>query len=407
MAHRAHRSVARMVLRECGTATVRRDGGPAGGADEEAVATVIAETATGLRWLDPSRETDAALWLKLWEVSQARRPHDHPGYLLAMTTPGCTPAAVWYRDPSGASVFYPFYCRPLIEAPFPAGASAPLLHLVSPYGYGGPLYQGAPELKEEVSARFDETFRGELVRRGVVSEFEREDVFADRLALRQHGERLEQQLNVVVRLDRDADEIWQGYHPKVRKNVNRALQSGLRVVFDREGAFLDRFLAVYHDTMTRTGAARSFFISKETFKELGASLGAAGGLCYVHVFDGEEMVSTELLLLSRDTIYSFLGGTSAASFEKRPNDLLKHKVIEWGRAHGFRHYVLGGGFLPGDGIFKYKKAFDPGGVVPFFVRKIEHDPRSCSELLQRRLAHETRLGRSWQPRPNFFPAYLS
>ena len=32
---------------------------------------------------------------------------------------------------------------------------------------------------------------------------------------------------------------------------------------------------------------------------------------------------------------------------------------------GLSAYVLGGGYEPGDGIFRYKRAFDPTGVVPF------------------------------------------
>ena len=273
-------------------------------------------------WLDGDNERDVATWCRVWEDTRARRPHDHPGFLQMMRSAGCFPAAVAYEHPSGARVLYPFYWRSLDDLPFSSGRNAPSIHIVSPYGYGGPLYEGAPEDRAAVSEAFEAMFSDELHVRGAVSEFVREDLCDDRLAIRSQGQRLAQQPNVVVRLDRNPDQVWREYLPKVRKNVNRARQQGLRVVFDPGGTYLDDFLSVYHDTMERTGAAASFFIDKARFELLGGTLGASGGLTYVHVFAGEQIVSTELLLLSPDTVYSFLGGTLPDFFEMRPNDLL-------------------------------------------------------------------------------------
>lgn len=359
------------------------------------------------RWLDGRRESDLQAWLEFWRNTEARRPHDHPGYLRAMASPGCVPAAVFYRHSGGACVLYPFYWRSLVELPYIARSFGEAIHLVSPYGYGGPLYEGPEEMRPTVSEVFNALFRDEAARRGAVSEFIREDLFPERLVIRPGGERLEQQPNVVVRLGRDPEEIWRSYLPKVRKNVSAARRHGLQVVFDPAGEHLDGFLSVYRETMERTGAAASFFLERERFESMGRSLGADGGLVYVHVFEGDRIISTELLLLSSDTVYSFLGGTAAASFDKRPNDLLKHEAIQWGQRQGFRHYVLGGGITPGDGIFRYKRAFDPEGVVPFHVARIKHDQVRYDTLVEARARFESESGRSWQPREDYFPSYLS
>jgi len=247
----------------------------------------------------------------------------------------------------------------------------------------------------------------EVARRGVVSEFVREDIFQERLALRNIGERYQQQPNVIVRLNRPTEQIWREYNPKVRKNVTRARQHELRVVFDDSGARLDQFLSVYYETMARNVAAKSFFMAREKFELLSRTLGASNGLTYVHVLSGEQVVSTELLLLSTDTIYSFLGGTLATEFDKRPNDLLKHEVINWGRQRGYKFFVLGGGIRPGDGTFIYKKAFDPESIYPFFVRRVLYNPDEYNVLIERRQQYEEKLGNTWQPQGNFFPAYLS
>jgi len=364
-------------------------------------------TQSKLYWLNGESNDDIDVWINFWEESVTRRPHDHPGYLRALATPDLTPMAVLFEHPTGATIFYAFYLRSLNNLEFIGQTICPLFHIVSPYGYGGPIYQGQAKYYEEISAEFESAFNAVLQERGVISEFVREDIFQERLAIRLYGRHVQQQLNAVVRLDRAPEEHWRNYKHKVRKNVKKAISSGLKVVFDSNGEYLDEFLKVYYNTMERTGAGRSFFFAKECFELLGLTLGASGGLTYVHVFEGERMISTELLLLSPDTIYSFLGGTLASEFDKRPNDLLKHETILWGRRQGLKYYVLGGGVSPGDGIFAYKEAFDPGSVYAFFIREVQHDIGKYNQLTQLRKQFEAERGIEWKQRPDFFPAYLS
>ena len=130
-------------------------------------------------------------------------------------------------------------------------------------------------------------------------------------------------------------------------------------------------------------------------------------MTYVHVFDGEEIISTELLLLSSDTIYSFLGGTLACAFDKRPNDLLKHEVCRHGISAGMEDFVLGGGYGRRDGIFRYKLSFAPSGTVAFRGGRAVHDPERYGHLIERRRRYEHAPGREWEPRETFFPAYRS
>ena len=93
--------------------------------------------------------------------------------------------------------------------------------------------------------------------------------------------------------------------------------------------------------------------------------------------------------------------------DKRPNDLLKHEVILWGAQQGFKWYVLGGGVTPGDGIYKYKEAFDPESIFPFHVRRIIHNQEAYKLLMQARATYEKGQGNDWKSNPDFFPEYLS
>ena len=55
---------------------------------------------------------------------------------------------------------------------------------------------------------------------------------------------------------------------------------------------------------------------------------------FFHVLSEGRVVSTELVLVSAEHAYSFLGGTLAEAFEVRANDLLKHEIIRWAKQAG-------------------------------------------------------------------------
>jgi hypothetical protein len=372
-----------------------------------APATVIrGPQAARWRWLQLDDDRDRAEFQRWWEQSVYRRPHDHLGFLALVRPQNYAPTAIVYEHNADARICYPFFQCELNRLPEFADIGCRLKHLVSPYGYGGALYEGADEYREEASASFEILLNAELKERQFVTEFVREDLFSDRLALRSNGE-IEQQPNVLVRLDRTQNEIWSTYKHSVRGNINKAVKQGLWVSFDPEARQLDSFLRIYYETMQRRNASGNFYFSKDRFEHLCVTLGAAGKTMFVHVHDGQEVISSELLLLSGDTIYSFLGGSLAASFPKRPNNLLKHEVILWGRANGFKWLVLGGGVAPGDELLRFKQSFDPNHVMPFTVRRVIHDDDAYALLVRTRNQYEYAQGRHWQPRPGFFPEYLS
>lgn len=359
-----------------------------------------------LVWLRAAENSDRERWVGIWESTEARRPHDHPSFLELMGNAQLAPAAAFHAHSSGSRILYPFYIRSLAGLPGVSATEKRLVHIVSPYGYGGPLFQGPPEFHAAASRSFEQAFSDRLRREGCVSEFVREDIFQERLAERARGEKILQQNNVVVGLGKTREQHWTNYKQKVRKNVNRAVQAGLEIVYDDTGAMLDEFLSVYYRTMERTGAAEGFIIPAERFEAFNREMRSRRSYVYAHVVKGSRVISTELILLSADSMYSFLGGTLEEHFPDRPNDFLKHETILWGGGEGYRYYVLGGGVRMNDGIFQYKECFDPGNLLPFFVRKLIHDEVQYRKLMQDRRAHEKSCGSGWAPREDFFPGYL-
>ncbi len=349
--------------------------------------------------LDARRPDERAEWVRLWESSAERDVFAHPTYAEQFAGEGDDVlCAVGLWDDGG--VLFPLLLRPIDRLPWASGA--PSRDATTPYGYGGPTRLREPAVEQE--AAFFSELESQLRAKQVVAAFSRLSLFPGLAAIPPNWKVTEVAPNVVCSLHRPPEEQWREYAHKVRKNVNRARQHGLRCEIDLEGRRLDDFLAVYESTMARRGASDSYLFPRTFFEKL---LTIPSACVYFHVLAGDRVVSTELVLRSRRHLYSFLGGTLSDAFELRANDLLKHEVIGWGHAEGLEAFVLGGGFTPGDGIFQYKKAFAPDGVVPFRTASLVLLPSECASLVERRTAWAAERGESWSPRETYFPPYRS
>jgi lipid II:glycine glycyltransferase (peptidoglycan interpeptide bridge formation enzyme) len=236
----------------------------------------------------------------------------------------------------------------------------------------------------------------------VVSEFVRFDLFHAQ-ALPYPGERVRRLDNVVRRLDIDEGTLWHDFKPKVRKNISAARRRGVRIEPDSRGDRFDDFFRVYQHTMSRRGAGNGSRLARDYFERLQRNL--PGQFMYFHALHQDRVVSTELVLVSEHNVYSFLGGTDSGSFALRPNELLKYEIMLWAKAVGKTHFVLGGGYRDNDGIFLYKRALAPKGVVPFFVghRILRREP--YDQLLETRRAQVKAEQGEWTPEPGYFPEY--
>jgi hypothetical protein len=300
----------------------------------------------------------------------------------------------------GSYVLYPFLFRALDAEPYCEASLRDCADIATPTGYGGPFRWGLEWSPDSVRAFWRE-FDAWAAESRVVSEMVRFSLSPGAL-IEYPGDRRVPFENVVRDIGSE-DELWRDFEHKVRKNVNKARASGVTVEIDREGARLDDFLAIYSGTMDRRNAEKSYYFPREYFERMRADL--TGQFSYFHAFAGEKMVSTELVLVSADRIYSFLGGTDSAWFHVRPNDLLKIEIMNWARGAKKKELVLGGGYSCGDGIYRYKLSFAPHGNVPFAIGSRILDADAYERLVRARHALGEACGKPWAPNPDYFPAY--
>jgi hypothetical protein len=337
---------------------------------------------------------DRRAWVRLWEQSPMQHPFAHPDLCWLLRPHHGRLMAATMTVGSG-HILYPFFLRDIDDA-------GPLRQdIISPYGYGGPLHWGLDSV-EESAAQFWARFGGWADESGVVSEFVRFSLFGDEL-LPYPGPTRERQTNYVRDLDVPEEELWLGVESKVRSNVRRARKEGVRVVVDTRGEHLQDFLRIYHGTMERRDSAAWYRFDADFFSGLHAAL--PGRYAYVMAEHEGRIVSADLLLLSADSGYYFLGGTDRDSFSARPNDLVKFEAMSWLRHSGRSSYVLGGGVQPKDGLERYKRGFAPRGAVPFTTGERVFAPKAYESLVNSAKQQFATAGVVWEEADGFFPEY--
>ncbi|MBB5112913.1 hypothetical protein FHU28_002752 [Micromonospora echinospora] len=341
---------------------------------------------------------DEARWLAAYEAWSGREVCAHPAYVRLFAGDRAEPLAAYARSGDGF-VLYPFLLRPIDAAHLVDGGPT-AYDITSPYGgSGGAFHEGMDEVgAKSFWLAFDEFCRS----RRVLTEFCRLHLFRDEL-LPYPGQVQPRLVNVVRDLRTPPEQMWREFEHKVRKNVNRARREGVTIEVDESGAGLDDFLRIYASTMHRRQAAAGYHFPRSFFGTLLREL--PGQAVLFHARHAGRVVSTEVVLLSARNMYSFLGGTEEESFDLRPNDLLKFEIFRWGREQGRHRFILGGGYAPDDGIFRYKRAFAPDNLVTYSTGSRVLDRNRYDRLTEAHHAEAARRDPAWQPDPEFFPQY--
>lgn len=334
-------------------------------------------------------------WIRLWRTWPMQDVVAHPGYVELFARPADRVVCACQRG-MGGGILFPLIVRPLSSEPWWRGEGE-LCDVVSPYGYGGPFGWGLYYV-EEFWTGFDQwtqTIRA-------VSLFTRFSLFKDHL-IPFFGDTVVKGPCVIVSLEQSADMLLRSYDKAARENVRQAERAGVTLEPDPECRHLDEFLSVYSSTMNRLGALPMYYFPKAFFERLVAHF--PGQVTLFHARHHQRIVSTELLLVSKDHIYSFLGGTLEEGYQLRANPLLRHGVNLWGKAQGKHHVILGGGYAGEDSLLRFKQRFALNGSVSFTVGSKIFDCRAYQALIDKRTAWEREQGNQWSPAVGFFPAY--
>jgi hypothetical protein len=261
--------------------------------------------------------------------------------------------AVVERDET--QIVYPLLLRDMAGLPFVAESSGGLRDSVTPE-YTGPMARGSvrPDLAEHFKCVLDEMFVDERI----VAEFVHPHPWHFSPELR-HASRVEFNREIVYVDTTQTDQrLWDhSFNHACRKNLKRAEQKGVRIFAATERAHIEEFYRIYKLTMDRAQALQKYYFSLEYFFDFFHQL--ANHARFTLAEYDKQIIAATLYLHDDIDVYSYLGGADFDFQEVRPTNAVVYDTIRWARQAGKQRLILGGGYRPDDGIFRFKAGFSP------------------------------------------------
>jgi serine/alanine adding enzyme len=299
------------------------------------------------------------------------------------------------EGPSGV-VAYPFFLRPVQELPF---ASLLGLHSYDTYTpeYTGPMIVG--EWSGELD--FPESFADFCREQEIVAEFAHLNPWhVPETLLDPAG--VEHNRDIVyVDLTWNEERIWaKSLTSDCRRQFKQSQAAGVKVRRATTTDDIRAFHRLYTETMDRRSALERYYFSEEYFQAFFEQMPQQA--FYMLAEYQDRLVAGGIFFQDCTEIYWHLSAADMEYSQVRPVNAYLYETIRWALTQGKQRMLLGGGYEPNDGVFRFKANFSPLRV-PFCTYKRIHNPDLCASLEQAWSRHYP----GQQSLARYFPAYRS
>ena len=313
------------------------------------------------------------------------------------------PVVLMTLKENGRIALAPYVKRRINDLPFMNDSAKAYWDLISPFEFAS-VFTNAEDKDQHkrLTAKLMDAVASYCRENSIVCEFVRFDPFVADADLFDAHYKLSVKKNVCIDLSLSRHDIQQAYHRSVKKNLNRAVASGLRFEeVEKNSRNIAGFIELYWHTLRRLNAKRYYYFSEFYFQ---AMLGHCNNAALFFVRNEEgHPIAASIVLHAGGIAYHHLTGSDTASLHLRPNDFMIHCLVQWAADKGLRTLHLGGGVKT---IRDFKSKFS-GLCVPYYTGRRIHDQHSYDRLCDkwRRWAGQSSSGTGFTPDPNFFPLY--
>lgn len=209
---------------------------------------------------------------------------------------------------------------------------------------GGPL---AIDNDEEVLEMLMEAYRERMPKWVVYSEIRPIYQIGDVPGWKRVGH-----YNLVMRVDKSEEELWNGMHKERRRNVNQAIKAGLTFKELTTADEIQQVVALIEKTYRRKHVPIGYL---NMFDKVQSILRDYAHFFGCYTAEG-HMIAGQVRLCYGTLVYAWFAGSDEDYFKLRPNDFTMWNVIRWAREKGYKEFDFGGGGEPGKpyGVRDYK-----------------------------------------------------
>ncbi len=285
---------------------------------------------------------------------------------------------------------------PLFQSKIPENQ---LFDLITPYGYGGFLFNDKAELHhiDDLNCAYTDY----CSENGIISEFVRFH------PILRNSEGCKDFYNV-VKLGKTItmnlctkDQIWSDLTSKNRNVIRKAIKSGVEIFWGRDQKLFDEFIPLYNATMDKEDATEYYYFDQPFYNSILHDL-KYNSLIFYALLD-QRVIAMSMFLLCNRKMHYHLSCSDVDYKNLAPTNLLLYEAACWGCENGYELLHLGGGLgSTNDGLFKFKNAFNKNSDTVFSVGKKIFNKKTYDYLLNLR-CHDA----GFDPETSFFPQYRS
>lgn len=314
------------------------------------------------------------------------------GYVRAFHIHGDGDPYLLYYEENGVRAIYVYMRRQT--------ALRGVYDSVTPYGYGGVLFEGnASDLNCKA---FWKAYLAKMEEEHIVDNFVRYH------PVLRNAEPMKAVSNVIdlgktIAFDLASPEvIWENIISKNRNMIRKAEKNGIEIHHGKDLELFKDFRRIYNATMDKDKAEEYYYFGEAFYESIHRDLHDNYEMFYA-LLSG-EIIAMSIMLFGNKQMHYHLSGSMIEYRNLAPSNLLLYKAALWGYEQGFKTFHLGGGVGSGeDNLYKFKAAFNKNSDYQFSIGKQVFDQKKYEELVALRVAQDS----GFNSESKYFPLYRS
>ena len=269
---------------------------------------------------------------------------------------------------------------------------------ISPYGYGGVLFDSSPTLPELQS--FWSEYKARMCEIGIVDNFVRyHPVLKNAEPMRMISDVID--LGKTVAIDLSSKElIWENMTSRNRNHIRKSEKSGVIVKHGKGRELFKVFRRIYNLTMDKDQASSYYYFDESFYDSIDEFLSDNYELFYAE-YQG-CIIAMSIMLFANTQMHYHLSGSLYEYRNLAPTSILLRDAAFWGCDRGFKTLHLGGGVGSGeDDLLKFKEAFNRKSDYQFSIGKHVFDVQKYNELIEKYKETNSQLDLN----SSYFPLY--
>ena len=312
------------------------------------------------------------------------------GYVKAFQIHGDGEPYLLYYEDKGLKAIYVYMRRPTaIEGVYDS---------VTPYGYGGVLFEG--DTCEANLQAFWKEYLATMEMEHIADNFVRyHPVLANAVPMKPISNVID--LGKTIAMDLASPEvIWDNIHSKNRNMIRKAEKNGITIEHGQGMDIFDKFIEIYNATMDKDHAEEYYYFKRPFYESIHNDLRDNYEIFYA-MYEGKP-IAMSIMIYANGRLNYHLSGSDIEYRNLAPSNLLLYKAALWGCEQGMKTFHLGGGVGSGeDNLYKFKAAFNKVSDYQFSIGKQVFDQQKYDELVKIRRESDSNFDET----SHYFPLY--